>query len=89
MAWFDDKRLKDIYEGRVTAGVSSEDYVTLRRSIELLRNTREVRSHWIAGKPLPGLGGRHAIQVTKGWAISFDWIEGVGPLRMRLERLGD
>lgn len=85
MAWFDDKRLKDIYESGVARGVSSEDCFVIRRRLAILMATRGRKSHWVAGEPVPMPGGRLGVRVTPDWAISFDWIEDVGPFRMRLE----
>lgn len=86
MAWFEDKRLRLIYEEGIAAGVTSEDCALIRRSVQLLLRMRSRTSHWIAGKPFTAPGGRPAIRVTRDWAISFDWIEGVGPFHMRLEK---
>ena len=85
MARFDDKRLKDIYEGGVAAGVSSEDCFIIRRKLVILMATRSRISHWIAGTPSTAGPGRSAVWVTQDWAISFEWIEAVGPFEMRLE----
>ena len=87
MAWFDDKKLRDIHESGVARGVSSEDGSVIRRKLAILVATRSRKSHWLAGQPFSLSDGRSAVQVTKDWAISFDWIEDVGPFAMRLEKV--
>lgn len=89
MAWFEDKRLKDIYDLGVAAGVSSEDCFIIRRRLVILKATREAKSHWITGAPFTFPSGRRAVRVAAGWAVSFDWIEDVGAFGMRLEPYGD
>ena len=89
MAWFDDKKLREIYERGIAPGVSSEDGSVVRRKLAILMATRSRKSHWLAGRPFLFPGGRSAVQVMPSWAISFDWIEDVGPFQMRLEPYGD
>jgi hypothetical protein len=88
MAWFDDRRLRDIYEFGLARGVTSEDCAIIRRKLSILMATRSHRSHWLAGEPRSTPDGRSAVRVTPHWAISFEWIEEVGPFRMRLEHDG-
>jgi hypothetical protein len=85
MAWFEDERLKRIYEEGIAEGVPSEDCFLIRRSTDLLLRMRGRISFWVAGKPFTLPNGRSAVRITPQWAISFEWFEGVGPLRMRLE----
>jgi hypothetical protein len=87
MAWFDDKKLRDIYDQGVAAGVLSEDCFVIRRKLAILMATRSRVSHWVAGEPFSTPDGRLAVRVATGWAISFEWVEDVGPFRMRLEAL--
>lgn len=86
MAWFDDKKLRDIYEFGVAQGVSSEDCFIIRRRLAILMAARSLKSHWVAGIPFALPDGRRAVQVTPAFAISFDWIEEVGSFAMRLEK---
>lgn len=86
MAWFEDKRLKHIYEDGIAIGIPSEDCAAIRRSVQLLLRMRSHTSHWVAGKPFVTAEGRKAVRVTSDHAISFDWIEDIGPFRMRLEK---
>ncbi len=88
MAWFEDQRLKHIYEKGIADGVPSEDCFLIRRSVWLLLRMRSRISHWVAGKPFTMPDGRPAVRVTPDWAISFDWVEEVGPFKMRLEDRG-
>lgn len=87
MAWFNDKKLRDIYELGVAQGVSSESCFAIRRKLAILMATRSSKSHWLAGRPFSFPDGRRAVQVAPDWAISFDWIEDVGPFAMRLEKV--
>ena len=84
MAWFEDERLKHIYETGRARGVSSEDCVAILLALTILTRSRSCLSHWVAGKPFSMPEGRSAVRVTPRWAISFEWIEGIGPMRMRL-----
>jgi hypothetical protein len=86
MAWFEDTRLKHIYEEGIAIGVPSEDCAVIRRKLVLLLATRSRISHGIVGKPFTTPEGRLAIRIMPDRAISFDWIEGIGPFRMRLEK---
>jgi hypothetical protein len=85
MAWLNDERLRAIYDGRVAEGVASEDCFIIRRKLELLRHMRHFKSHWVAGRPFVMPDGRRAVQVTRSWAISFDYIEDLRPFGLRLE----
>lgn len=87
MAWFDDKKLKDIYESGLARGVSSEECAIIRRRLAILMAARSRVSHRVAGEPFSMPEGRLAVRVTPRWAISFEWIEDVGALKMRLEAL--
>jgi len=84
MAWFEDERLRDIYETGRARGVSSEDCVAILLALTILTRSRSRMSHWVAGKPFSMPDGRSAVQVTRRWAITFEWIEDVGPFRMQL-----
>jgi plasmid maintenance system killer protein len=87
MAWFDDKKLKDIYESGLARGVSSEECAIIRRRLAIPMAARSHTSHRVAGAPFSMPDGRLAVRVTPRWAISFEWIEEIGPFRMRLEAL--
>jgi len=84
MAWFEDERLKDIYETGRARGVSSEDCVVILLALTILTRSRSPMSHWVAGKPFSMPDGRSAVRITPRWAITFDWFEDIGPLGMRL-----
>jgi hypothetical protein len=85
MAWFEDKRLKRIYEEGIADGVPSEDCFLIRRCVGLLLRMRSRIAHGVAGRPFVTTEGRSAVRLSPQWAISFDWIEDVGPFDMRLE----
>ncbi len=87
MAWFNDKHLKEIYELGITRGISSEDCFIIRRKLAILMATRSQTTHWVAGRVLNSSGARRVVQVAPRWAVSFEWIEDVGPFSMQLEML--
>lgn len=56
--------------------------------VRLLRASRRLDDVSLFRPVTPSGRGRQIVQVSGKWAISFNFIEGLGPNEMRLEKLG-
>jgi hypothetical protein len=85
MGRFEDIRLEEIYYFGATATVPAAAWPIIRRKTALLIAARRWTTLPLIGKSFPLPGGRCGVAASGNYTITFEWYEGAGAAKLRLE----